>query len=73
MPIIPFETYIENLWFVPVVMIGALIIRIYLLKIEKKIKTKRKEKDIYQHIKMVDEQKEKYRKDKEQKNKFIKK
>ncbi len=73
MPIIPFETYIENLWFVPVVMIVALIIRIYLLKIEKKIKAKRKEKDIYQHIKMVDEQKEKYRKDKEQKKKFIKK
>lgn len=73
MPIIPFETYIENLWFVPVVMIVALIIRIYLLKIEKKIKTERKEKDIYQHIKMVDEQREKYRKDKEQKKKFIKK
>ena len=73
MPIIPFETYIENLWFVPVVMIVALIIRIYLLKIEKKIKKKREEKDIYQHIKMVDEQKEKYRKDKEQKKKFIKK
>lgn len=66
MPIIPFSTYLEYLWF-PIVGISIIaLFKIFLYRLEKKHKIKKKQKDIYNHIKMVDEQKEKYKRDKEQ-------
>jgi cytochrome c-type biogenesis protein CcmH/NrfF len=56
-----------QIWYLPLILIVLGLIKIYFLRLEKKFKQKRKEKEIHQHIKMVDEQKEKYRKDKEQK------
>jgi hypothetical protein len=56
-----------EIWYLPLILIVLGLIKIYFLRLEKNFKQKRKEKEIYQHIKMVDEQKEKYRKDKEQK------
>ena len=64
MPIISFETYI---W-IPILMISvAALIKLFIILIENKFKKRKKEKAIYEHIKMVDEQQEKYARDKEQK------
>ena len=66
MPIIPFSTYLEYLWF-PIIGISvAALIKLFIILIENKFKKIKKEKVIYEHIKMVDEQKEKYKRDKEQ-------
>lgn len=64
MIIIDFQKYI---W-IPILMISlAALIKLFIILIENKLKKIKKEKAIYEHIKMVDEQQEKYKKDKKQK------
>lgn len=55
-----------QIWYLPLILIAFGLLKIFLYKLEKKYKTKKKQKNIYNHIKMVDEQKEKYKRDKEQ-------
>lgn len=64
MQLINFEKY---MW-IPILMISlAALIKLFIILIENKFKKIKKEKAIYEHIKMVDEQQEKYKRDKEQK------
>jgi len=64
MQLIDFEKYI---W-IPILMISvAALIKLFIILIENKFKKIKKEKAIYEHIKMVDEQNEKYKRDKERK------
>ena len=67
MEIIGFEFYKDFLIYTILVISAIALFKIFILILEKKFKKKKKEKDIYNHIKMVDEQKEKYKRDKEQK------
>ncbi len=63
MQLINFEKYM----LIPVLIISlAALIKLLIILIENKFKKRKKEKAIYEHIKMVDEQQEKYKRDKEQ-------